>query len=509
MLRDGQAVSQDFEVIPVGETIDLDIQASDPELDSLTLANPTAPSGSSFLGIGNTGQFTWTPGRDQRGDKVVRFTATDGIAAPSLKDATLFSVMIPQPAGGSNGRLVTVGITDANPPRAFAEVWSPTDASLIRTVPLLNDPDYVDLWNNHYAIVNCDEDTDDELAVMTTVYSTTPASTWVEIFDLVSGQKIKPTVRVMPDPDLRAPRFNQMFAGDMDGNGTDELVILGMGYVGTGAPRYYLHTFDPQTMTQLHTLRAFFEPEYDNSPPSYMHFLTGNVTNDAAEEMLCIGTTSEIIPRYYCERRNGLNHYAMFTFRVLPYFDFDRPQWNRYVLGDMTGDGIKELLALGVTGTTPPRTWLEIYDCRDGGLVRGAMRVLNDTAFDRPDLNTYLTGKIDNSGMDRLIAIGVTNENPARFFAYVYDETGAVLKVFRVLPYSLFHHPETTRFMLTDTDNDGINELVAMGNTTDVPTRTYMEVWKPATAEYVGVFRVLPYDEFSRPALNVFSAGKF
>jgi len=60
-----------------GTEFTIQLQASDPELDSLTYSASPIPSGATFNT--STGLFTWKPSHTQHGEYTIRFSVTDGI----------------------------------------------------------------------------------------------------------------------------------------------------------------------------------------------------------------------------------------------------------------------------------------------------------------------------------------------------------------------------------------------------------------------------------------------
>jgi hypothetical protein len=80
--------------VPVGALITLNIIASDPDGDSVTITGDTLPTGATFNSM--TGIFNWTPTNNQVGSNKVSFTATDG-KSPTKKSIVITVSTVPLP----------------------------------------------------------------------------------------------------------------------------------------------------------------------------------------------------------------------------------------------------------------------------------------------------------------------------------------------------------------------------------------------------------------------------
>ncbi|NNE07195.1 MAG: tandem-95 repeat protein, partial [Gemmatimonadetes bacterium] len=103
-----------------GDTLALDIEASDPDGDAVTLTTLTVPSGATFTDLGaGRGYFVYRPDYEQAGEVTVSLVASDG----SLSDTLHFGIVV----------------GDANRPPRFAENGNPVDPEVREGATLMLD----------------------------------------------------------------------------------------------------------------------------------------------------------------------------------------------------------------------------------------------------------------------------------------------------------------------------------------------------------------------------------
>lgn len=94
------------QTLDAGDTLRLDVLASDPDGDPITLAaDGMLPTNSTFVDLGNgLGKLVFSPDSTQIGENSARFVASDG----TLEDSLTVSIVVEEPASESTTRIVRV-----------------------------------------------------------------------------------------------------------------------------------------------------------------------------------------------------------------------------------------------------------------------------------------------------------------------------------------------------------------------------------------------------------------
>ena len=81
------------QTVDEGQLLTFQVQATDPEEDTVTIAASNLPAGATFA----NGTFSWTPGSDQAGDYTVVFTASDGKGGEATLNVSIAVNDVPRP----------------------------------------------------------------------------------------------------------------------------------------------------------------------------------------------------------------------------------------------------------------------------------------------------------------------------------------------------------------------------------------------------------------------------
>ncbi|MFH1741791.1 MAG: CARDB domain-containing protein, partial [bacterium] len=523
--RDGNPV---FETVAQGglvdTSIDLDVTATDGGAPPVSLSLLSGPVGASFFSVGGNGTFSWIPSAtSQVGDFQVAFRAQNNASLTSTRNVTLRISRRERRIVAQDGDFVAVGYDSNNPSKRWSQVFDPVTGTRLGGGKLIDNTIWgFPLWDR-FLTFDVNNDGSNELVAAAITQEAT-RKTWLSIHDRMTGQRLRTSVRVLDDPAFDNSQYNDYLVADVNNDGTQELVVVGVTHelplIGfdlmpqwgrdpaAKIRRYYLQTWDLWSGKRLRVIRAFWDPVFDNTDPSWHRYAVADVNADGTDEILCIGVTNETLPRTFCQRRNAMDHYDFYSFRILGYSGFSLPHLNHFLGGNIDSDAKEELVAIGVMDGTIQRTWVQVWDAATGSLKYGGIRVLDDPTFTHPESNRFLLADGDGDGKKELLAIGITNQVPGRVWLNRWDleNRSKIGGAVRLFADSAFQDPTLSECFVMDVDHDGNDELIAIGYARGNGAR-WVQIWNLDPMALVKSFRVLNDPSFAHPTYDAWTGG--
>jgi len=495
----------------VENSVDLNLSATDAGSPPVTLSLLSGPAGASFLSFANQGVFSWIPAATQVGDFQSVFRAQNEALSTSTAAANFRISRAPRRIVANPGNFLAVGFTGHTNPQVWSQVFDPLTGLRLGGGKLIDGylyPVYAHPEWDRFLTMDFDGDGTHEL-VTAEITQEASLKTWISVRDLMTGAKIRPSFRVLEDSAYQNPGLNDYIPADVDNDGKKELLVAGVATIADQSWRYYLQTWEPETSTRLKTIRLLPDSAFDYTNPAWHHYMAADVNSDGTEELLCVGVTNETPPRTYCQLRSPLNHYDLFSFRVLNAAEFALPDLNQFLAGNVDSEPNDELVAIGVTNESVKRTWVQAWNANKnaGTLKYAGVKVLDGAEFAHPEANRFLLADRDGSGKHLLLAIGITNGVPGQTWVQMWDlSTGTRITSFRILDSSEFLDPTMSEFFAMDANNDGDDELIAVGYAR-ANNAHWVQVWDLNPVVRLKTFRVLDSTNFPHPVYNSWTGG--
>jgi hypothetical protein len=505
ILRDGQAVTS---TVAEGLLVDNEIQLDLSTDAGSTLSYITGPENAAYLGVGNTGTLSWIPSATQVGDFSAIFRADNG--AGTTKDVMITlrsSRPIRQILPKDGNQFLAAGYSNHEPSRSFTQLFDLLTGDIVGRGQIYGDSLFMYPELNQFFVADVNNDAQNEM-VSVVISQEAVDKTWISVRDLNTGEIIRPYFRALEHPAYQNPQFNRYIIGDYNNDGKDDLAVAGVATITDEPDRYYLQVFDLDTGLRMHVLRAFFDPAYYDSDPSWHHYLAGDVNASGTDEILCIGVTNTTPHQTFCQRRNAMNHYDFFSFRILNDPLFNLPQLNHFLIGNVDTDPDEELVAIGVTDQVFKKSWVQVWDADTGTMKTSGINVLADAAFSHPEANRFLLADTNGNGKKELIAIGVSSDTQPKIFMQIWDLENKIRigTSTRLFENPDFQDPTANEYFIMDSNADGKDELIAVGYAR-VDGSQWVNVWNLETLSLIKTFKVLNDPAFVHPMLNYWSGG--
>jgi hypothetical protein len=505
ILREGQAVTS---TVAEGLLVDNEIQLDLSTDAGSTLSYISGPENAAYLGVGNTGTFSWIPSATQVGDFSAIFRADNGAGTTKDEIVTLRSSRRERQILPKNGnQFLAAGYSYHEPARSFAQLFDLQTGDMSGRGQIYGESLFVYPELNRFFVADVNNDAQNEM-VSAVISQEAVDKTRISVRDLNTGEIIRPYFRALEHPAYQKPQFNRYVIGDYNNDGKDDLAIAGVATITNEPDRYYLQVFDLDTGYRMHVLRAFFDSAYFDSNPSWHHYLAGDVNANGTDEILCIGVTNTTPHQTFCQRRNGIDHYDFFSFRILNDPAFNLPQLNHFLIGNVDTDPDEELIAIGVTDQAIQKTWVQVWNADTGTMKASGINVLANAAFSHPEANRYLLADTNGNGKKELIAIGVSSDTQPKIFMQIWDleNKTRVGTTARLFENPDFQDPTANEYFIMDSNADGKDELIAVGYARSDGSQ-WVNVWNLETQSLINAFKVLKDPAFVHPMLNYWSGG--
>jgi len=494
----------------VENNVDLTVSATDSGWPPVTLSLLSGPAGASFLSFAEQGVFSWVPSATQVGDYQPVFTAQNAAMSIGTATANLRISRFPRRITANEGSFVAIGFTNHTNPQVWSQVFDPLTGLRLGGGKLIDGylyPAYAYPQWDRFLTMDFDGDGTHELVTADITQDGT-VKTWISVRDLMTGAKIRSSFRVLEDSVYQSPQWTECIPADVDNDGDKELLVTGVATVTGESWRYYLQTWEPETAVRLKTIRLLFDSVFDYTNPAWQHNMVADVNADGTEEVLCVGVTNETPPRTYCHVREPLNHYDKFSFRVLSAAEFSLPILNQFLAGNVDSEPNDELVAIGVTNETVKRTWVQVWNPNTGVLKYAGLKVLDSAEFAYPEANRFVLADGDGDGKQELLAIGITNEVRGRIWVQRWDLENRVKlgNSISLLNDPAFQDPTLSEYFAMDVDLDGNDEFIATGYIRST-NAFWIQVWDLNPVQLKKTFRVLDDTSFVHPAYNSWTGG--
>ncbi|HOE11426.1 MAG TPA: hypothetical protein PKJ23_08380, partial [bacterium] len=494
----------------VENRINLTVNATDPGWPSVTLSLLSGPAGSSFLSFADQGVFSWVPSATQVGDFQSVFLAQNAGLSTGTASAKFRIFRSPRRIIANPGNFVAIGFTNHTNPQVWSQVFNPLTGLRLGGGKLIDGYLYAEYaypqWDR-FLTMDFDGDGTHEL-VTADITEEGTVKTWISVRDLMTGTKIRPSFRVLEDPAYQSPQWTECMPADVDNDGDMELLVTGVATLGGVSWRNYLQTWEPETGIRLKTIRLLFDSAFDYTNPAWHHNMVADVNADGTDELLSVGVTNETPPRTYCQVRNPLNHFQKFSFRILSSAEFSLPLLNQFLAGNVDSDPNDELVAIGVTNETVKRTWVQVWNPNSGVLKYGGLKLLDSAEFAYPEGNRFVLADGDGDGKKELLAIGITNEARGRIWVQRWDLANRVKLGGSIVLLNdpAFEDPSLSEYFAMDADLDGDDELIATGYAR-ANNAFWVQVWDLNPMQLKKTFRVLNDTSFAHPVYNSWTGG--
>ncbi len=511
---DSEPISEDAaEGLLVGEEIAIDVTATDGGAPPVTLTLVEGPTGASFSSIAGDGEFTWTPSDTQVGDFEATFRAVNNDSVVTTATATMRVSRKQRRIISDSGDFVAVGFDYRDPPRIWSQVFDPLTGARIGGGRLITEylylnPIYPEL--DRFFTMDVHNDGSNELiTVLVNESIVGNKKTWVLTHNLMTGQKLMPGLRVLADAGFENPRYNDYLVADVDNDNVTEFAAVGITDLPTEPKRYFIQSWDVLNRIRVGAMEVFADLGFSFPDPTLNHYLAGDVNGAGADEILCIGVTDHTSPRTYCQCWTATSPYDHNSFQIGLSPEFDIPGLNHFLVGNVDSDANEELVAIFLNGSLmKPRVQIWAPDTgnrKDGGT--DLENVLGHELFTHPEGNRFLLADGNGDGKKELLAIGTTSEIPGRIWLQRWDlESRTKIRSRPLLSNSAFVDPTISEYLVMDVDADDDDELLAVGYVASKSAR-WVQVWDLDPVAKLKSFIVLRNTDFIHPVLNYWTGG--
>ncbi|HPA47101.1 MAG TPA: M23 family metallopeptidase, partial [bacterium] len=260
--RDGNSiVFSEAQGLMVSEAIHLDVAATNGGAPPVSLSVSSGPSGYSFAAVAGDGDFDWTPTTLQVGDFPVIFRAQNASAEVAYATAVLRVSrperrIIAQPGD----HFISIGFDATNPPRVWSQIFEPfvggprIALGRLITEYLYLQPIYPQL--DRFFTLDADDDGDNDLITVLVTGGAVNPKSWILVHDLMTGQKVRPALRVLYESVFQNPEWNDYLVADVDGNDISEVAAIGVA-AGVEPKRYYVQSYDVWNRIRVGAMQLF------------------------------------------------------------------------------------------------------------------------------------------------------------------------------------------------------------------------------------------------------------
>jgi hypothetical protein len=202
---------------------------------------------------------------------------------------------------------------------------------------------------------------------------------------------------------------------DVNGDGRADLVIVATDATGSG--RTEAHVLDGAT--GYSTWLAHWATAAGYSSAATDHHLLGDVNGDGKPDLVIVGTAATGSGRTEAHVLDGATGYSTWLAHWVTAAGYAQPT-DRFVLGDVNGDGRADLVAVSTAATGSGRTEAHVLDGATGYSTWLA-HWATAAGYSSAPTDHHLLGDVNGDGRPDLVIVGTAATGSGRTEAHVLD----------------------------------------------------------------------------------------